>query len=110
MKNTEYDKISKDLILYYADDFMKFNRNHRCMWLNQSLAIDANQNYVTCCELPRNHHNRTFGNVKDLSKSEVNKLKVSQDVCKECNKEGITFWMNNILGYDDFYINGVFLK
>jgi thymidine kinase len=80
------------------------------MWFNQSLAIDTNQNYVTCCSLPKNHKNYSFGNVKELSKSEVNKLKVSQDVCKECNKAGITFWMNNILGYDDFYINGVFLK
>ena len=110
MKNTEYDKISKDLILYYADDFIKLNGNHKCMWFNQSLAIDTNQNYVTCCSLPKNHKNYSFGNVKELSKSEVNKLKVSQDVCKECNKAGITFWMNNILGYDDFYINGVFLK
>lgn len=111
MTNIEYDKISKDLMLYYADDFIKFNENYKCIWINSPvLQIDENQNYVTCCTLPKGHKNYSFGNVKNLSRDEVNKLKVSQDVCKECRKTGITFWMNNILGWDDFYINGVFLK
>lgn len=110
MPKSEYKNLSRDLMLYHVDDFIKFNSNFHCNIIDSVLVIDENQNYVTCCALPKNHKNYSFGNVKELSKDEVNKLKVSQDVCKECSEAGLAFWVNSVLSFDDFYVNGVFLK
>lgn len=106
----ELTAISKDLLLYYIDDFIKLNKNYRCLWPENRLVIDEDLNYVTCCLLPKEHKNYSIGSVENLTKNELHRLKTSQHVCKECMELDITYWVTNILGYDQFIINGIFIQ
>ena len=106
----ELKKVSKELLLYYVDDFIKLNKNYKCSFIENQIVIDENLNYATCCILPKNHHGYKIGNINNLSKEQLIKMKSSQPVCKECYDAGITYWINNVLEYNDFIINGIFLR
>lgn len=110
MDISELTKVSKELLLYYVDDFIDMNKNYKCFYMNNTIVIDENLDYATCCILPQSHPNYKIGSVKSLSKKEIIKRKKSQPICEECFKAGITYWMNNVLEYNDFVINGIFLR
>ena len=110
MNINELIKVSKELLLYYVDDFISLNQNYKCFYMKNTIVIDENLDYATCCILPRNHRNYNIGNLKLLSKEELIRRKESQPICRECFETGITYWMNNVLEYNDFIVNGILIR
>jgi MoaA/NifB/PqqE/SkfB family radical SAM enzyme len=106
----EATKASKELLLYYVDDFIKLSKSYKCYTMKNQLILDENLNYVTCCLLPKNHYNYRIGDIKTLSKESLIKLKETQPICKECSELGISYWLNNPLEYNDFIVNSVILR
>jgi glycosyltransferase involved in cell wall biosynthesis/2-polyprenyl-3-methyl-5-hydroxy-6-metoxy-1,4-benzoquinol methylase/GT2 family glycosyltransferase/organic radical activating enzyme len=88
-------RIGKDLFLHYVDELIaRTPQDYQCPQFN-ILAIDEYCNVLTCCALPKDHPEYSLGNLFTLSSGDIRKGKVSQKVCIECVKLGISSWVHN---------------
>ena len=89
------ERIGKDLFLHYVDELIaRTPQDYQCPQFN-ILTIDEYCNVLTCCALPKNHPEYSLGNLFTLSSDDIRKGKVSQKVCIECVKLGISSWVHN---------------
>jgi len=90
-------RIGKDLFLHYVDELIaKTPHNYQCPQFN-ILSIDEYCNVLTCCVLPKGHPEYSLGKLSTLSCDDIRKGKLSQKVCTECVKSGISYWVHNPL-------------
>jgi organic radical activating enzyme len=87
--------IGKDLFLHYVDELIaKTPQDYQCPQFN-ILTIDEYCNVLTCCALSKDHPEYSLGNLFTLSSDNIRKGKLSQKVCIECVKLGISSWVHN---------------
>jgi len=88
-------RIGKDLFLHYVDELIaRTPQDYQCPQFN-ILTIDEYCNVLTCCALPKDHPEYSLGNLFTLSSDDIRKSKLSQKVCIECVKLGISSWVHN---------------
>jgi len=88
-------RIGKDFFLHYVDELIaRTPQDYQCPQFN-ILTIDEYCNVLTCCVLPKDHPEYSLGNLFTLSSDDIRKGKLSQKVCIECVKLGISYWVNN---------------
>jgi hypothetical protein len=87
---------SRELVLYYVDDFISSSKKrYRCPeWSN--LTIDEYCNILTCCAISKCHPDYSIGSVFSLSKNEIEQKKLKQNICKECVSIGNAYWVHNL--------------
>jgi len=79
---------------YVNDSISSMPLRYRCPQFD-GLAIDENCNVLTCCVLPKGHPNYSLGSIFDTSAATIRKMKISQKVCLECTRLGISWWAHN---------------
>ncbi len=94
LKGEKCVRISKDLLLYYLDDLLEsVPSQYKCPQLS-ILSLDEYCNVLTCCAVPKGHPDYSLGSVFDLSREEIVEGKRKRNVCKECSKLGIHYWIH----------------
>ena len=94
-KGKLWRRIGKDLFLHYVDELIaRTPQDYQCPQFN-ILTIDEYCNVLTCCVLPKDHPEYSLGNLFTLSSDDIRKGKLSQNVCSECVKLGISYWVHN---------------
>lgn len=94
------DAASKELFLYYIEDLTSGMRDDYICPQHSILTIDEYCNVLTCCVISKADPDYSVGSLFTLSKSDIDKKKTCQNICRECIQKGISRWQNNVYNPD----------
>lgn len=95
---SELKEVGQELILQYLNE--KEIPQFDCPQHRNLITIDEKCNLLTCCVVDKECNNYTLGNIFQLSKEKIKKLKTSQSICQECLELGIGYYSHNPIKYD----------
>lgn len=100
----ECDKVLRDLFnSENIENKMKESpKDYVCPQFN-FLIIDENSDVITCCQLARNHKEYSCGNILKEDFETIFNNRKNRQVCKECMRSGLAFYLNNSMVMPDFY-------
>ncbi|GBF34171.1 glycosyltransferase [Desulfocucumis palustris] len=84
------EKASRQLILYYVDEKLRNIPKDFICPQYVKMSIDPDCNVVTCCG-----DSTVFDKVYHLKPEQVNSWRLASEVCKECNRIGLSYILNN---------------
>jgi MoaA/NifB/PqqE/SkfB family radical SAM enzyme len=91
----EIKKASKELILFYLENKIKEKpKNYRCPQF-EMLTIDEHCNILTCCSVDKEYDEYSLGSLFSLSLQEIQELKLTREICKECDVLGLNYIIHN---------------
>ncbi len=87
----EVKKASQELVLYYLNNKIKEKpMNYQCRQFD-ILTLDERCNVLTCCAVTEEQSDYSIGKLFDLSLKEIKELKLSREICKECDELGLNY-------------------
>jgi hypothetical protein len=91
----EMKEASEDVVLFHLKN--KVNKkpvDYRCPQF-EMLTIDENCNIITCCSVGKECDDYSLGSLFSLSLNEIQELKLTREICKECEALGVDYIIHN---------------
>ncbi len=91
----EIKKASEELILFYLENKVNEKpKQYKCPQF-EMLTIDEHCNILTCCSVGNECDDYSLGSLFSLSLNEIQELKLTREICKECDTLGINYIIHN---------------
>lgn len=91
----EIKKASEELFLFYLDDKVNEKPDHYQCPQFQMLTIDEHCNIILCCSVGKECDDYSLGSLFNLSQSQIQELKLTREICNECDQLGINYLIHN---------------
>jgi MoaA/NifB/PqqE/SkfB family radical SAM enzyme len=104
VSSDQLKKMGKELFLFYVENLIYSRPKDFICPQFSILALDEFCNVLTCCAVPKGHPDYSLGSLFSLTADEIRQGKPKRDVCHECGRLGIDYWIQtpprfDFLGY-----------
>lgn len=106
LSNNEYDKVTRDLLLYYVDSLLnEMPDDYLCPQFS-SVTIDENCNIVQCCGAPSSHKDYFLCDPREVNE-DILLSKRNKSICGECYETKLVYWAHNTQRVSTEFIYGI---
>jgi len=100
VSSDQLKKMGKELFLSYVEDIIHSRPKDFICPQFSILALDEFCNVLTCCAVPKGHPDYSLGSLFSLTADEIRQDKLTRDVCQECSRLGIDYWIHTPPKFD----------